>query len=696
MAKTKLENLIGNFKEIIKPTAGYKPTKAEQATIEMVNAVSREARKARQAKIINDDRNIEEWWTLCGRRWLGDHHDRKPMQGMVQFTVNRDGNAIEANVADQTLKPFRPRFMAVEIDDEPTYFISNRAAKTLLEIRTVDLEAGEGQMAYPELEALRDEQLGGLEPIDSRQARIIQKMTEPMMNPETGEVVTSPLDHRAVLAINDAYRANILQKVFDRKWSQSAGDSYIAENETLSNIFGSAALWFQVNQEENWRFEFVNPENMNVLADPKNTRIERFNHLQIIEVVPLQQAIGAMPKHETKLKQAQVQGTLTDTEEIPLGSTSSETDYQIPQVILKHTWIRNQRYPMSEQQALRSRKVMALEEGEGVQYLLIETNEPTSPNAANWPDAPGVRYIKSLVGVDAVLEDTKSPYSDGSRSDMPIAWNKNRMIQHDPHGMGEPHRTFDLQNSINFVGQVLINRLLYSQYPIEMWPESLRKQYEGRGDSTPRLHPGRRLWVSDETWAMGARNGWQGFLVAPPEVPTHLVAFWADLKAEHDRQSISTPARQGQLPSAGTSGKALDTLVAQASGPVAMRARFTEEMVERTSRMLMQFLVDHMPEQEWASYCSELTEAAFSVIWAKFRSLDFDVDSEIVAGKGHSRLVEEQKASEDLTAGAISMQTYRQKRGIEDSEGEDRRIVDRQRKLQSAAAQPQQPMEQGQ
>ena len=694
MAKTKLENLIGSIREVIKPSKGHKPSKPELATIEMVNAISRESRRARQRKIINDNRNIEDWWTICGRRWLGDHHDRNPKKGMVQFTLNRDGNAIESNVAEQTLRPFRPRFSPVEVNDDPVYFVSNMAAQVLLELREMDIRAEQQgqQPVYPTLVNLMEEQLAGLVPLTPRQSKIIQDIAEPIVDPETGQVIPSPLDHRPVIAVNDAYRAKLIQRVFDRKWELGFADSYITENETLSNIFGSACLWCQVNPD-NWGFEFVNPENMNVLADPKNTRVEKFNHLQIVEIVPLLKAIADMPKFKKSLNAAQFQGTIQATEEIPLGSTSSDTDYQLPQVVLKHSWIRGELYPMTVQEALRAKRVIPVEnppegpEANG-KFRLLETGEITDPTQDNWPEAAGIRYVKTLVGGDQVLEDVKSPYAD-----IPVGWNKNRMIQHDPHGMGEPHRTFDLQNSINFTGEVLINRLLYSQYPIEMWPESLYRQFRGRGDSAPRLHPGRRIPVKDETWVMGARNGWQGFMVAPPDVPPQLISFWAELKSEYDRQSINTPARQGQQPSAGTSGKALETLIAQASGPVAIRARFTEEMVERVAGLLMQFLVDYMPEEEWAAYSSELTESAFAVIWSKFRTLEFDVKSEIVAGKGQTKILDEQRAAEDLDRGAISMETFRHKRGIEDSEGEDRKITDRQRKLNQAAMQPQAPVE---
>ena len=96
-----------------------------------------------------------------------------------------------------------------------------------------------------------------------------------------------------------------------------------------------------------------------------------------------------------------------------------------------------------------------------------------------------------------------------------------------------------------------------------------------------------------------------------------------------------------------------------------------------------------MPEPEWRRICSELTTPAFDAMFDGLDTLGYDVMCEIVSGRGANKILDQKRAVEDLQVGAISMQTYMQRREIPDPSGERRRIAEERQDMAELQEQPQ-------
>ncbi len=647
-------------------SAPEEQTTPKQQAVELVRKIVQESSIDRKNRQVGGGKTIEQWWQFGARRWMGDHHDFEPREGLLQFTLPRDEVSIVNNVADQTARPIRPQFSPVEQDDNPTYFVSTRAARVLLEGR----EAGD-PVIESVTQGMSGGQIGGTEEITAQQAQNLRKLAKTNIDPSDGTEIPSILDHRAIVKINDAFRATIAQRVFGIKWKQAHGDEVAQENELYSNIFGHSILWGEMN-EEDWTFDLENPHVKEVLLDPTKTVIWRSKYAVITERMGLEEAKMEFPAFAERLVEAKALGRIGDSTEWELGSQTSRTDFQTDQILIRIAWIRDQPFPMSPQEAVQEGIIGPDADGAPI---YIDTGDPADPDDDAWPIRKGIRQIKVLDTLGEVLMDEECPYTD-----FPLGLNRNLPIPYSPYGKGESQRLESITDALNEVGAIILNHLLYWKYPQEYWPASLLQQLEESGVE-PHGHPGLQVRVNDADWIEWFRTGrLQGFLVTPPPIPAHVIQVWADFRSEHELLSGHTGVRQGVPPSADISGKAIQELATQAGGVVAYKARFTELAVSQVAKVLTDALIEYMPAQEWRRYATDLTPEAFDVVWRGMADLKYDILVELGSARGNEQAVEERRAAEDLERGAIGMRTYRLKRSL-DPDAQDREVQEERQQL---------------
>ena len=677
-----------------------KDTKLDKA-VSLVQDLARESGRAREKQIILDGKNIEKWWEFGARRWIGDHWDKAPDEGLLSFVLNRDQTAITSTVADQTRLPFRPRFAPVETVDAPVMFVSRQAIPPLMERKQQEMQVAmaaqeQGEQPPPGvLEGIDESQLKGVEELSPRQAMQVEALSEPFLDPFTGAESPPIIDHKAVVTINDAYRADKIQQAFNIKWMESGGDDIAKENEWYSNIFGHCPMWVQLNA--NWTFSLTNVHPMNCLVDPIKTRIEEFDYLLICEFVSSEKAKAIFPKYAAKIGEAESEGQLGASKQSDwrLGAVHLNTEFQRPMVKIVNAWIRDQPFPMEPDEAIRAGLVAPAIDIQTEEPMIDEEEEPvyqteegvlTSPGDKIWPKKLGVRYIKILDSVDEKLMDVESPYID-----IPVGWNRNLPLPFNPYGMPESMRLKDVTDAINHIGEVIVNTLTYYKYPQEYWPQSLLEQAR-RAEMDPHVSPRSQIGIPDDDYREWfTRGGNRGFAAVPPELPHHMVELWLQFKSEHDLMAGNAGVRQGIPPGADTSGKAIQKLLEAAGGPISYKSSFTERMIERVARILADAMVQDMPATEWLRLSGELTPEAFEHVYDGINTLRYDIVCEVVSGRGATQDINREQAAEDFQLGLISKRTAREKREIADPNGEDRLISKelRQQSQQTQTGQPQ-------
>ncbi len=660
----------------------------EKATVRLVRDLMDESIQARANVRLDDKTNLEQAWNLGLRRWIGDHHDEEVAEGLEAFTLNRDQVAITNNVADQTASPFRVLFVPTESGDRPTYFIKQTSVSAITPLwEQAKQTADERDILFH----ISENQINGAEPLTEQQADTLSKMAEPVETTETtalpdGSVQQTPkvedplLLDDPVAQINDAYRAQAVQKAFDLKWKQGRGDVYMKENELYSNIFGHCPCWVELDPTD-WKFTFDNVHVRNALPDPDATEINDFDYLILTERMGLAKARMMYPNFKDELERAANEGRLEDT---AIRGTSDfpmqGVDYKRKMVLIRTAWIRDRSAKMAPDEAVESGRVEVLDQDQQ-QFQLVATGDIVTPDSEMWPTKTEVRVIKIIDQIERVILDTTNPFSD-----IPVGWNRNLPIPYTPYGMGESVRLRHLTDAINKLGEIIINHFLYYEYPQEYWPKSLLEQLE-QSESEPHAHPGFQVGIPDAEffeWFKGPKAS--GFFVMPPPIARHVIEMWSELRAEHNMMSGNAGVRQGIPPSSQASGKLVQELVTQAAGPVAYKSGFTEQMVEYVGKILADALVRMMPAKEWSRIVSELGEKGFDELWAGMDTFEYDVSCEIVTGRGATKQLDQQKAIEDRQMGAISLETFQAKREIADPKGEQRKMLQEARATAMAAS----------
>src|SRR5690606_33850532 len=99
-----------------------------------------------------------------------------------------------------------------------------------------------------------------------------------------------------------------------------------------------------------------------------------------------------------------------------------------------------------------------------------------------------------------------------------------------------------------------------------------------------------------------------------PSVPEGYFRLLDQLLKLHDEISGNVEVQQGRVPFSGASGKLIENLITQATGPLAMRSRFTEFAWERIAREAMHCIVKFMDTDAIAKIVSNLPRHVLEIV----------------------------------------------------------------------------------
>ena len=635
------------------------------------------------------------------RRYLGDHHDRSPGKGMVQSTLNKTGAAIVTTAAVQTELPWRLNLTARESGEIPVYFLTSRGLRKIQQA-TQSLANGQGGLSFSG--GLSVSSLSPLTQLPEEMGEQLEKFTRARFDPLTGQMVPAILEEdRDLIMVTDAMCATQMQTVCEALYSATNIDMYTAEAETLTNIVGDQTISFQWNLQTS-RPVWALPNWTNVLFDPKAQWVNDCRYCFLDQRVPVLEAAGRYPSFKDQIRSlatgrgsagdpdSQGGGSVSGAKEGGSSSWQNSTSQSYPGILdpesedtaeqfvtIRTFWKRGELFrtpkgssPDQDEGAENHGKVSS-EDSED----LLKNSEVTEEELEN-----GIRQIQYWVEGDRIVEDVRCPYAD-----IPLPWMKNRLLPYSPYGIGEPFNLESLQNIINRIVTVIENTIRYNQYPEEILPTSV-KQSLGEQLEQFRKHPGRVIELSDDTFEMLARltGGRFNFGSPAPEVPASLVQLLQIFLREFQTIAGDVDVIGGQPPSSDTSGVALDTLQAAGSRVMAFKAKHMEWTFEYLSRLMIDAVVQWMPDEVWLRWTSKYQGAVLQAIRDRSKNLEFDIRVEAVAGRTANKRLKVAQANQMRDRGDLSRETYLEMNDHPDPQGEMERIENEIQRQQMSAA----------
>jgi hypothetical protein len=253
--------------------------------------------------------------------------------------------------------------------------------------------------------------------------------------------------------------------------------------------------------------------------------------------------------------------------------------------------------------------------------------------------------------------------------------------------MGEPERLEDIQQAIIQAASILHQHSRYYQFPMLLWPESLVNRMEAAGVA-PYAKPGRMLPIDDGMWMQLAAGNGRGLTFEPPPIPGEFVDYLTILLNEHDRLSGHVSVLQGSPDKPDMSGVAIAQLQEAARGPLGFKSRHTQWTLQHVGRVMLDAIVKLLPPREWARIVNQVPPPVLERFRQRILESEFDVEVEVVSGKGLMREAEAMQARELFKEQLLSQTTAMERNSVENVEEEKRRMRGDMQEQASAMAPP--------
>lgn len=316
-------------------------------------------------------------------------------------------------------------------------------------------------------------------------------------------------------------------------------------------------------------------------------------------------------------------------------------------------------------------------------YFKPGTDEEVDPSHADWPTYPCLRQITLIENM--VVDDRECEFFD-----IPILHNVNIPLSQRPWGIGEPYRLWKLQKSRSRMLNAIVEHCEYFKAPVTLISQSMHDSLVERYKDAY-IKPGRTLVVDDEQWNLS--GGKLHNVMDPPQTPPALVQMQEIIKGEITELSGYTDVLQGRAQPGVESGKAIELLQGSASSMIGFKSSRTGDFVYRFAMMGLHSIIWRMEVEDVGAIVSKYQPGVLAAIHERARRAEWDVNVTVSSGNGTVLSRKKQDAQNDLSIGALTMESYREKAGIDNRVEEDRekraaeRLATQAAQMQPAGAQ---------
>ena len=391
--------------------------------------------------------------------------------------------------------------------------------------------------------------------------------------------------------VDDTVESEVLGTVYDAVWERSSGAEALKRECLAAFIFGWSPLMVSWNSEKKLT-EYVVANNKNVYIDPVVESFHQSHYMIFDQVLSLDEAISIYPEHEEALRANAWDGSVfagNDNSGTKIGNIFMSTTFKRPMATISTCWERYQIFDMTEAEAVEAGLVVVDSDG-----YTLPNGESITTDSKRWPTRSGVRETKIVNSF--VLETGECDYSD-----IPMFTMRDIEIPSSPFGQGEPEQLRPVQNAIDSVITSIANNLLYSQCGQTVMASEVAAALP-KG-SQPFQRPGEVFLVPGELIQKYGQN--LVFTVPPPKLPDNAYKSLEEMLSMFDQLSGNNDVQRGQASKDAESGVAIESLQQAGSITISLVAKSMEFMLARLADVVMNVLIEHLPEADWIAYCSQ-------------------------------------------------------------------------------------------
>ena len=651
-----------------------------------VEGLVAESDTRRRGYVIQAEKNLNHYLYGKDAEWT-------EKDGVPRAVVNRIQGAVLSILSMMTAKPIIGRFKPVESNEPSKYYLTQHG------LEKFNAAYGRGQMM---VDGQGWDALQALTEVPTLMGEQLEGMTKPWMDPTTGKMEPPLLDPmKDLIILNDQTTANLLQTGVDLMKERCNADYFIWENILNNQVIGWASMIFQWNCDLH-QPEVFNLHPKNCQLDPTATAVERMHYFVYDEVISADQAKAQIPGAAEYIDSVKMKGGFDRSPNFNLASVLEETTFARFMVRVRRCWLRWQPYELSPEEAQERSLIEpatvvktadgqqyegTMHEHEGLMYggevhdeaspeltqesVYSRTDDETivtGPDDERWPRRFGVRQL-IIIG-QKIVQDMECPYRLDGESEMPILWNRSVPILFEPYGQGDPEKLMSLQDLVNRTADAMMRHILHNTSNEKVLPASARADIGETEDLN--LNAGRTWWIKDQT-LVAMRNKLMGYLEAPP-MPSWVPQMYAQMVQGLDDTAGHSAVVQGRSEFSGQSGAAIKALQEAALGPVTVKAKQIEFMVQRLTKFIAQAMIDFLPNREWARIFSGLPPEIAAVFRTRAMSMKYNVEVDVAFGSDTVRETKKYETREMFAQGLLSRRTAQESLGIREPEREGQRI----------------------
>lgn len=581
------------------------------------------------------------------------------------IVVNEIQNAIIAITDIQTKDPPRPLIEPVETGEPPLYFWAGPP------------EVGASFKLLPQQLGPTIDEVGNAInqlPIDPITAGMLKAVSYP--EEVAPQLLPGMIRPDWLAEVSDATVAEVYQLVMNVYWDRSESDLSWRQNLLDTNVQGWAIMLTEFDAE-NERFINTHIPPKHALIDPLARSVREAAYLGIDIPKDANEAIAQFPHLAPMIEDKARTGNLAHPSGRQRLASRFQRTFQRPMVNMRIWWLRHQQAPMNPEEAVAKGLVLenqALEteitgDGglptlSGTIYTLAADGQEVEVGGKGWPMRSVIRQITQIE--DVIVDDRENEHWD-----IPVVWNVN--IPHagnSPYGIGEPQRLWSLQMSLSRMLEAMIEHTDYYRAPIVSISQSMAKIL-GQDRINMGVEAGLVIVVPDDQYAVSQGQPVQ--VVNPPPLPEAMAAVFPMLQNLTSEISGNTEILQGRGSANASSGVAIEMLQSAATSMIGFKSKRTADAIRWDANCKLYNIIWRLEVEQIKKVFSKWPDNILASIVAHARASEWNVEAQVQYGTGSVMAQKRAMALEDLTVQAITLQTYRERVGIDHNTEEKRR-----------------------
>lgn len=623
-----------------------------------------------------------------------------PMPGLSYILINKTSQAVLSHAQIQVETRPRVAVSARQTSAEPSYYMTRKSLAAIRNAIDQNMLPAFEEVTPPEDEILINTVSDQMDIVESEgfafgvmdesnamafevtKAFIdrVMPLTQPWVTMD-GVQANPLIKPEDIITIDDSVAASAIQNNLDISWEYDDRDLWLRNNIVNTLKFGTQGAAF-VFDKETRKSHVFDIHLLNLFLPPNCTGVRDAEYVIVREIVSSKEAKERFPYAKSEIEEYQQRGTNSMT--TLSGSMGEQAPYQGQyfgrnMVEIWHVWLRNERFPMSPDDAIDNGKVVM----KGDRFYLTDedyniTDEVVEVDKGKWPKKLGIRY-QQMVGNTIVYDD------ECGHCDIPVVLNQNVPVSYSPWHQGEPERLWFVQKLIDKIASIIIDHITYFRSPQQILPATVYKRLKGL--NSVYSHPGKDAWIDDgtfENYREFFASG-RGFYIQPPNMPDRYVDLWQLAMNLFDEISGHSGVLQGHSPGANSSGKLVQELQNAARATISFKAASTEAMLKNLAKLEIDAWAKWMPLFMWAKANDQYPPEVLAAIRERSRDMEFTVSVEVSSGGGENRKQRQAQAFEEVGAGLRSQESYRRVAEIDD----DNEWVEQKQQAQQQAQQPQ-------